>query len=65
MRTVFGVIALACVAGAFASLAQHSWRGLVLFVFGMWVSGGWYVAMSVAAAAKRGDEGFGRDEGDE
>ena len=65
MRVILGAVALACIAGAALALIQGNFRAAVLFAFGFWVSCGWFVAMSVAAAAKAGDEGMGRDEGDE
>jgi hypothetical protein len=65
MRAVLAGVALACIAGAVLAVLRGDWGQAAGWAFGFWVACGWYIAVSVSMAAKRGDEGMGRDEGDE
>lgn len=65
MRAVLGACALACALGAVLEALNGSWGPAAGWAFGFWMSCGWFVAVSVAMAAQRGDEGFHRGEGGE
>lgn len=65
MRAVLGACALACALGAVLSALAGNWGPAAGWAFGFWMTCGWFIAVSVSMAAKRGDAGFSRGEGDE
>ena len=65
MRRGLGVVALLNAMGAAIQAARGNYGVMAVCLVVLFVTGGWFVAMSVAAAAKAGDEGFSRGEGDE
>jgi hypothetical protein len=65
MRVILAAVAIACLGGGALALIRGNFGAAVAFACGFWMACGWFIATSVAMAAKRGDEGFNRGEEDE